>query len=610
MSLVLKGHQKRYQWVLPVLLLLVLSLVFCLPLLTNLYSSSSGDWDYFMFLYEVPSITFFEYQQFPLWNPYCGGGLSLIGNPQAGHLSPIFLITSLFGVVAGLKIAVWLHTFIGLWGMWLLSGHLGMAGSARLATSFVFMFSGAWALHIAAGHIVWLPATLLPLFFLTFLKGLSNKWWLCTAAAIESIMFYEGGTYVFAFSLVFVCIYASVYSLENKTFQPVMAFVMVNLLAAALSAPKLLPVVELLQSHPRPTSVGSSIPLDIYFSFFIDRFKGLERSLNNTGWWAFGSYLGIVVISLYLFSLTLFKSNKALILSSMFLLLLSMGNFGTFSPWNILHELPVFSGFKVPTRVLLVFCFTVALLVGRSLTHLKRESHARSRLLVGILVIFILCDLFSVSAPILGNVSKSLTTPYWHDIRSEQNLEEPKLYKIPPETSSGLWQSIPSVHQPFTQVSIPFSQRNVHGAWSNQYLPLLQNKGVVDAYETIPFQRYAAASTDDEYIAEYYLTGDGSVSLKKWSPNKLVFHIDSKSEDRLVINQNYDKGWRASHGVLTSHKGLLSVGLPPGDYEFIVYYLPTSFLIGLVVFIITLSVILLSFAAMRVRPGESKSSAH
>jgi len=110
------------QRLLPTFLFLALSLIFCFPLLKDLYSSGSGDWDYFMFLYEVPSITLFEYGQFLLWTPYCGGGISLIGNPQAGYLSPIFIFTALFGVAAGLKIAVLVHTFLGLWGMWLLSG--------------------------------------------------------------------------------------------------------------------------------------------------------------------------------------------------------------------------------------------------------------------------------------------------------------------------------------------------------------------------------------------------------------------------------------------------------------------------------------------------------
>ncbi len=553
-----------------------------------------------MFLYEVPSITLFEYGQFPLWNPYCGGGISLIGNPQAGYLSPIFIFTALFGVAAGLKIAVLVHTFLGLWGMWLLTGHLKITGPARLAPPIIFIFSGSYALHIAAGHIVWLPATLLPLFFLAFLQGLQSRRWLCLAGVIESIMFYEGGTYVFAYSLIFIFVYAVVLAIGKKSLHPVWVFTLISLLAAALSAPKLLPVLELLHNHPRPTGVGASVPWDVFFYFFIDRFTGLERSLNGTGWWAFGSYLGVIVIILYLFSFTLFRKHAALVIATLFILLISLGNFSALSPWSILHELPVFSGFQVPTRALIVFCFGAALLSGYSLAHLGKQDSSRSRLLVSLIVLFILCDLLSVSAPTLSNAAKTLTTPFWNNLRTEQRINAPKLYRIPPSSSSGLLQTVPSVHQQFTQISIPFAERNAHGAWSNQYLPLLQNTGVVDAYETIPFERYIHAKTDDGYIGEYYLTGEGSVSLKKWSPNKLLFHIMSENKDRLIINQNFDHGWRSSQGHTTSHKGLLAVDLSSGDYELEVYYLPKSFSVGICILLITLGSILLVALGQRI----------
>jgi hypothetical protein len=572
-------------------MLLALSLAFCSPLLKDLYTSGSGDWDYFMALYEIPSITLFEYHQFPLWNPYSGGGISLIGNPQAGYLSPIFIFTAIFGVSAGLKIAVWAHTFTGLWGMWLLCGHLNINGPARLAPAIIFMFSGAWSLHIAAGHIVWLPAALLPLLFFAFLKGLQNSHWIYLAGFIESLMFYEGGTYVFAFALIFIFVYAVVHALENKTFQPVQTFFIVNLLAAALSAPKLLPVLELLQNHPRPTGVGNGLPLDIFFFFFIDRFIGLERNLNGTGWWAFGSYLGVVVVTLYLFSFTLFRKHRALVIATLFTLLIALGNFGALSPWSILHKLPFFSGFQVPTRALIVLCFGVALLSGYSLAHLGRHDSSHSRLIVGLTVLVILVDLLFVTVPTLSSASKTLTTPFWKDLRNEQGVDEPKLFRTPPDISSGLLQTVPSVHQPFKQISIPFSERNRHGAWSDQYLPLLQNRGVVDAYETIPFDRHAYANTDKQYQGEYYLISKGTVSLKKWSPNKQSFHIYSETENRLVINQNFATGWRSSLGTVKSYNGLLAITVPSGSHELVVYYSPKSFQIGIYIFTITLGLI-------------------
>jgi hypothetical protein len=588
--------QKSWQHsVLPALLFFALSLLFCSPLLKELYSSGSGDWDYFMFLYEVPAITFFEYGQFPLWNPYCGGGLSLIGNLQAGYLSPIFIFTAFFGVAAGLKIAVLAHTFMGLWGMWLLSGHLKIAGPARFAPPIIFIFSGSYALHIAAGHIVWLPATLLPLFFLAFLRSLQNKRWLFLAAIIESIMFYEGGTYVFAFSLIFIFVYALVYAIQKRELNVLWSFARINLLTAALSAPKLLPALELLHNHPRPTGVGESVSWDVFLYFFIDRFTGLERSLNGTGWWAFGSYLGVIVIVLYLFSFTFFRKHSAIVIATLFVLLISLGNFSILSPWNILHQLPVFNGFQIPTRALIVFCFGVALLSGYSLMRLGRQNNSISRVLISLTVFIILCDLLSVSLPTVASASKTLTTPFWNNLRAELKIDDPELFRIPPKASAGLLQSVASIHQPFTQISIPFEKRNAHGAWSDQYLPLLQNRGVVDAYETIPFEKYALANTEEYYRGEYYLTGEGEVFLKEWSPNRQIFEINSIANNLLVINQNFDDGWKVSSGKVISLDGLLAINTLPGEYKLEVYYSPKSFQIGLYIFYITLGLLLINY---------------
>ena len=218
----LKEKTVYFRGLLYPLIFLTLSFFFCLPFFKDLYSSGSGDWDYFMFLYEVPSMTLFDYRQFPLWNPYCGGGI-ITDRQSPGRLS-FSDISFDFDLrrrrrFENRSMAAHVPRAVGdVAPQWL----SGINGPARLAPSFIFMFSGAWALHIAAGHIVWLPAALLPFFFLTFLKGLENRWWLLAAAMMESVMFYEGGTYVFAFSLLFVFVYVVVYSIEKRSLQPLL----------------------------------------------------------------------------------------------------------------------------------------------------------------------------------------------------------------------------------------------------------------------------------------------------------------------------------------------------------------------------------------------------
>lgn len=565
-----------------IILFLFLSFALCYPLLVNLFLSCSGDWDYFSFLYEIPSISLFEYHQFPLWNPYCGGGMTLIGNPQSGYLSPILLFTSVFGVFAGLKIAVWLHTFLGMWGMWLLSRHMGIQAPARFASPIVFMFSSCWAFHLAEGHIVWLPAAFLPFFFLLFLKGLTSKKRLMFAAGFETVMFYEGATYVLAYSLLILFVYVLADSVLKKSWLPLYGLIRVNILAAIFSAPKLLPVLETLANNPRITDNGARIPLKEFFQFFLDRSQSFRGSTILGGWWEYGCYLGVLGVSLYILSLTRWEKNKPILISSIFIALVAFGNFSEFAPWTALRLLPLFSGFKVSTRSMIVFVFSVALLVGLVLESMQRKREKSAVLFIAILVLFLGIDLFSVSHRVFSEAFLPSSIHLGKDI--SPSAPGRKFYRIAPASSTGLWRSVPTVHEQFFQISIPFEQRDVHGAWSDQYLPLLRNKGVVDAYETVPFRRYALPHTDGKYKGEYYFLGKGTVDIQEWSPNRFVYRVKSLAKGRLVINQNYWNGWRATSGMIQPFNGLLSVVLEKGEQTIAVYFLPYSFLLGVGIF--------------------------
>jgi hypothetical protein len=133
--------------------------------------------------------------------------------------------------------------------------------------------------------------------------------------------------------------------------------------------------------------------------------------------------------------------------------------------------------------------------------------------------------------------------------------------------------------------------------------PLLQNTGVVDAYETIPFCRYARAVTDSDYRGEFYLVDKekGDASLKEWSPSKFVFHVALKTGNSLVINQNFWPGWHTSQGTLKDYQGLLAVDLRPGVYDVTVRYLPVRFLIGIGIFILMIAVSTIVIATKKQR---------
>ena len=51
------------------------------------------------------------------------------------------------------------------------------------------------------------------------------------------------------------------------------------------------------------------------------------------------------------------------------------------------------------------------------------------------------------------------------------------------------------------------------------------------------------------YRGEQYLLGRGSVTLARWSPNRLEYLVDALAPSVMVVNQNYDPSWRAMSGA-------------------------------------------------------------
>src|SRR3990172_2251931 len=172
-----------------IILFCLLTVLYAVPVLENLEHLGRGDWDQAFFFQEVPQVSVFQYHQFPFWNPYYCGGVSLIGNPQVRFFSPSILFTSIFGVVEGVWIEYIAHIFIGLLGMYFLSHYLGVRGISTFVPSLIFMFNGAWALRFAEGHVFVFAAAYIPYVFLFFLKGIHESKGIIWASAFLSLMF-------------------------------------------------------------------------------------------------------------------------------------------------------------------------------------------------------------------------------------------------------------------------------------------------------------------------------------------------------------------------------------------------------------------------------------
>jgi len=85
------------------------------------------------------------------------------------------------------------------------------------------------------------------------------------------------------------------------------------------------------------------------------------------------------------------------------------------------------------------------------------------------------------------------------------------------------------------------------------------------------------------YRGEQYLLGPGKVTLTHWTPNVLSFDVEAPASTVLIVNQNYDPGWRLAQGqgTVISSTGLIGVDIPAGRQHLVLAYGSRPFRIGL-----------------------------
>lgn len=112
------------------------------------------DWDFSQTLLEAARTSVAEHRQLPLWNPFVGGGFTLVGHPQVRAFNPSFAVILAFGTIAGVKICILLYLLVGQWGSFALARAEGLSRTAAFLAAIVFSLSGWYAQHIAHGHFM------------------------------------------------------------------------------------------------------------------------------------------------------------------------------------------------------------------------------------------------------------------------------------------------------------------------------------------------------------------------------------------------------------------------------------------------------------------------
>ncbi len=540
-----------------VLVSLMFALAFSYPILANIAGLGlDHDWDLTMEIHWAPFYTITHFHQFPFWDPYKCGGLPLLGNPQSRILTPFLLLHLLFGPLIGIHLEIIAHLAIGFGGAYLLARVVDIGKLGAVACGATFAGSSWYYIRMAEGHSVFLCIMYIPWALALFWMGWRSRKLAFAAPTglVGTLIFFEGGIYQITHLALVLAVLAIVVSLQYRSLFPLALLVTAGVFAVAFSAPKFLPTVHFVGLNPRSVDPFETNSFSMFVGEFFSRNQFFSRDSMGGFWgfWEFGAYIGPFFGAMALLGIALrFRRALPWSITAVLLLALASGNHGAYSPWVLVHRLPIFSGEHAPTRILMLLVVFVGVLAGFGVDAL---SSLRFPLLTGVIAVFTLIaiiDCWTVS---------SFNLEY---LFGGGNL-------VPFEPG-------PTFHQYYDRDD-------------NRMFMLAQaNRGAVNCYESAySWGANAYGSNQLAYRGEQYLVGKGKVGLARWTPNVLDYDIDAQGPATLVINQNYDSDWQVVSGQGEAFKsnGLLAVRIPPGKERLEIRYYPTSFLYGCLIFLL------------------------
>ncbi|MGC2063687.1 MAG: hypothetical protein WA610_11975 [Thermodesulfovibrionales bacterium] len=438
------------------------------------------------------------------------------------------------------------------------------------------MLSGMYAFNIAAGQTNFMSVAYLPFVYYFFIKGIDNLKHAIVAGYFFALMVFEGGTYTVPHTALFIIIISLLLTIQKRNWLPLRATLLCGITGGLLSAIKLLPTLEFIKMVPRYTDSTDALTPELLYRTLLDRVQSL--SLKGFpgqvwGWEEYAHYVGFLPLLLAVAGVVIYKRKEwPLIVTGVFFLTLAWGNFSDLSPWNILHHLPLFKSQRVPSRFMQHFIFLVAILAGFSAARIETAPFLESRkkwlppLVLALLLSIITVDLIRVNSGVFA-------------------------------------EAFP--HQP-PEIHKNDAFRQIVGKNTEMYRGFLENSGTLDCYEEMHLPTMAVPLPDRMYREgeAYLVEGAGQADVTSWSPNRVTIHVDG--EGLLLLNQNYTPGWRTKEKKeVFSYKGVIATKVGHDEKEVTFYYLPTTFLIGMLVTAATIlaSILLLLKLPSRKKPG-------
>ena len=548
------------------------ALLFWLPAFREPFATGFGDWQFFMHMWEAGYVAIVRYGEWPLWDPYHCGGITIFGNPQSQHMSPLYALSLLAGPTLGSKLFIVIHAWAGFSGMFVLARRRGLSPPAAALASLAFAASGFFAWHIGTGHAAFAPFYFAPWVVLALRAAVDDVRYAVALAALMVLVLLEGGVYPFPYFLLLIAFESAAQLVSVRTPSRVMRALLVSgVLIACIGAIRLWPILDELQRSPRTMPSSDAVSLRELLEMLTARSHGWRWAGHEFVWSEYGCYVGWGVCALGalggIVAATRRRTRWA-VAGALLFLGLSFGEFGPLAPWSLLHQLPIYDSLRVPTRFVVLFTLYWALLSGIGLDlissgwqRLCRGSRAWfAQLPAWMLVLALGTDLALVQLP---------TVDKWRDPPVRIDQRSARFY--------------------LTTLS-----------YANYYASLPRmNLGSRECYEAMTFRPAHGLWVGDKPQARL-VSGRGVVGEFERTTSRASFDVTLQTPGRVVVNQNHAPGWTSSVGTVVADRGRLAIDLPAGTHHVALVYRPTMLWRAL-----ALSVFGLLLAYLLIRFGRS-----
>ncbi len=532
------------------------------------------DWDYQCSLLEAARKTIVEYGQWPMWNPWLGGGHSLAGHALGRTANPSFLPVLVLGTLPGVKLDILLYMLIGQVGTAYLLWRLGCRGVGACVGAVVASWGGCYSMHLAHGHFEWMAYAWVPwmLASLEAAVGGGASRAMFAAGAFAALTWLDGGPYQLGFLPLFVGFWAVATGGARRSPRPPAVALGAGAVGLLLAAIKILPVLAFGAAFPRETATHNpyyGAPFEIGIGDVIWQML-VARTQNHdpAAWMPFrinvGAYVGWLPLLLAMLALGL-SPRRAMRWLAMLLASLTIALSATLpvDVWARLHELPGYASLQIATRFNAFVLLVLAVLAGIGADELARRGRAW-RLGTAAAGLVIALDLLLVNAPVL-------------DVA----------FCVPPVTLARDDDAFVHVtRSAYRDVYAHTATRPIWPNWPNATLPYVRaNVGVVLAYPDFPYPRMVVPSDHPLYpgVEAFVHEGDVRIVGSTWTPNVVTLVLEGRG-GTVIVNRNAQPGWAlrdAPDGVrMDVVSELLAVRVPAGRHEVALAFHPPLFALG------------------------------